>query len=314
MQYIARRIAVPKRNAKIDIICMGCIHHGARNCDEKQAAFWYEKALKDPYTFIILGGDLVDGITEKDKRYFNGELATWCHDSRLGDTIIDRQYNYGLKKWRPLAEKGKILWMHAGNHEWALIRHCDRNLTREWARELKVPYAGLEAFSWLTIEHGPERHRGIRGQTHPSSTSVSFYTTHGSGSGQTTGAIMNRVERMTYNWDADVCLMWHLHRAMAMRRRQGTGSRPRRVDGKERVTPKFRDKVAAICGTFLQSHQEGVTGYGELKNFPPIASGPVVIHIKPEDCISRGKEPRSYYTRIWASEAVRVTNDEDLGD
>ena len=311
MQYIARRIQVPKRNPEIKIVAMGCIHHGAANCDEKLASFWYKKALEDPYTFIILGGDLVDGISEKDPRYFNGELARWCHDRKWGDTIIDRQYNYALQKWAPLAEKGKILWLHAGNHEWALIRHCDRNLSREWARELKIPYAGLEAFTWLTIEHGKKVERGYANRkAYPSSTSVSFYTTHGSGSGQTTGAIANRVERMTYHWDADVCLMWHLHRRIALPRRVGAGSRPRMVDGKERVVPKFRDRVAAICGTFLRSHQPDITGYGELKNYPPIAPGPVVIHIKPEDTIYRKDEPRSYTTRIWASEAVMVGNED----
>lgn len=295
MEFINRRIQATTSRAETKIVALGCVHHGAAGCDEKLAAFWYNRILNSPDTYCILGGDLVDSISEKDKRYDEGEVARWCFDRQYGGTLIDRQFNYALDKWWPLAKAGKILWIHAGNHEWKLRSTASRDLTLDWARRLRVPYAGLSALSNLFIETKGGTKRG------GSSIRVTFYTTHGSGGAQTNGAVMNKVASMLDQYDVDVALMWHLHKRMHIARRAIGITQP---DKKQTSDRKIRDRLAAVCGTFLDGHIKDTTGYGELKGYSPIVPGPPVVHIKmdygpPDDNGKRGN-----FTRIWISDAI----------
>ena len=297
MELITRRIKATSSRAEVKIVTLGCMHHGAAGCDEKLADFWYKRILDSPDTFCILGGDLVDSIFERDKRYLEEEVAPWCFGNKWGGTLIDRQYNYALAKWRPLAEAGKILWIHAGNHEWKLKTQASRDLTLDWARALTsyakdagfpaVPYAGLSALSNLFIESAG------------SSIRVKFFTTHGGGGAQSTGSVINRADSMLNSYDVDVALMWHLHRKQHVEQPllgiTETGKRT------------VRSRIAAVCGTFLDGNIDGVTGYGELKQYRPSALGPLVVHIKRTHMAGSHREDekaKSNFIRLWISDAV----------
>lgn len=302
MEFIQRRVRASSSRAETKVVAMGCIHHGAAGCDERLADFWYQWILKRPDTYVILGGDLVDSIYEKDKRYLDEEVAPWCFGKKWGGTLIDRQYNYALAKWRPLAEAGKILWIHAGNHEWKLKTQASRDLTLDWSRTLSeyaqakghapVPYAGLSALSNLTIDAGKIGSK--------SSFMVKFFTTHGGGGAQSTGSVINKADGMLNSYKVDVALMWHLHRKQHVEQPLiGITDAGKRT---------VANRIAAVCGTFLDGHIEGVTGYGELKQYRPSSLGPQVIHLKrevmPRDPAEGGKQ-RSYI-RIWISDAVET--------
>lgn len=302
MEFIQRRVKSSTSRSETKIVAMGCIHHGAAGCDEKLADFWYQWILKRPDAFVILGGDLVDAIYEKDRRYLDEEVAQWCFGKKWGGTLIDRQYNYALAKWRPLAEAGKILWIHAGNHEWKLKTQASRDLTLDWSRALSeyatakghapIPYAGLSALSNLTVDAGKGAAFTVR-----------FFTTHGGGGAQTTGSVINKADSMLNSYAVDVALMWHLHRKQHVEQPLiGITD-----NGKRTV----HNRIAAVCGTFLDGNVEGITGYGELKQYRPSALGPQVIHLKRE-CLPRedGGKQRSYI-RIWISDAVE-SHEEDV--
>lgn len=299
MELLNRHIKLSSRGAEIKVACLGCIHHGHSACNERLADFWYRRILNAPDTYCILGGDLVDSIFERDKRYCEQEVARWCRDRKWGGTLIDRQFRYALEKWRPLAEAGKILWLHEGNHEQELRLRASRDLALDWCRELKIPYAGYQAHTNLICHYGKPR----RGTT-SLSFRVTFFTTHGSGSAQTDGAVMNKVASLMNDYDADISIMWHLHRRMhILKRSEGIGEP--RVN-----TPPIirnRDRLAAICGTFLD-RRVGITNYGERKGFKPIVPGPSVIHIKYEPAPSawQRQHGRAYApgTRIWISDAI----------
>ena len=284
MEIVHREVKLSRRHSELKIVAMGCVHHGAAGCDDKLAQFWYDKILQEPDTYAIFGGDMVDGIHEKDKRFTHQECAKWCFDGALGGTVIDRQYRYALKKWRPLAEKGKILWLHAGNHEELLWhRFGAPDLTRNWAWELKIPYAGYSALSSLTIHSAGNRQTRHR---------VTFYSTHGSGSASTNGAAERRVKKLMDAYAADVYLMWHVHRRVTTAARRIGLTQQR--DGA--VKMREYDRIGAACGTFLNSHMEGITGYGELAGYEPVIPGPVIVHIK--------EGANADQLRIWASTAV----------
>jgi hypothetical protein len=296
MELITQKITIPTVRTEVKIVCMGCVHHGAAGCNETLADFWYNRILTTPNTFVILGGDMVDAIHEKDKRYAEQEVAPWClgtgaNRKRWGGTVIDRQYNYGVEKWKPLADAGKILWIHKGNHEEKLVTTASRDLTLDWSRALGVPFAGLAALSNLFITPANDK-RGMAGYR------VSFFTTHGGGSAQTDGAVLNKAMGMLRDYDVDVALMWHVHKkAHATKTMLGVSATGRRT---------VRDRIGAVCGTFLDGHIPGVTGYAELKGYGPTPLGPQVIHIKREvQARPKGDAGRGTgYTRIWLSDAI----------
>ncbi len=310
MELINRTISIPTPQTEVKIVAMGCIHHGHAGCNERLAQFWYDKILRTRDTYCILGGDLVDSIFEKDKRYSSNEVAQWCKDAKWnnadgsGGTLMDRQFNYALAKWRPLAEAGKILWMHEGNHEQEIRLRASRDMTREWAYRLNVPYAGYSAHVNLIVRIGKAYPSKRRPKVAATAYRVKFYTTHGSGSAQTHGAKMNKVAAMMDAYDADVSLMWHLHDRMhRLKRSEGIGE-PR---GGLPPVIRNRDRLAAMCGTFLD-RKRGVTNYGERKGFAPIVPGPSVIHLRrdpaPNERMRKAKPSYAPGTRIWISDAI----------
>ncbi len=310
MQLVNREIVVSGRGAEVKIVALGCIHHGAAGCREDLADFWYKRVLAQKDTFCILGGDLVDSIFERDKRYMAEEVAAWCRKrANANKELIDAQYEYALEKWKPLAAAGKILWLHTGNHELTLKRYHSRNLPAAWSQALGVPYAGYAALSNLIVRYRRPNKSLSTGYR------VSFYTTHGAGSAQSDGAVMNAISRMLDRYDVDVALMWHLHRRMAIAKRRMGLSRPGR-NSRSRVVARFqpRDSVAAICGTFLDGHIQGVLGYGETKGYPPVTPGPIVVHFKmhwPHYGENRKIPDVAPYLRIWISEAVMENRGDD---
>jgi hypothetical protein len=305
LEFINQEVKVASIRDEVRIVAMGCIHHGAAGCDEKLADFWYNYVLNTPNAYCVLGGDLVDSIHERDKRYLDEEVAPWCFGKRWGGTLIDRQYHYALAKWKPLAEAGKILWIHSGNHEHKLKTQASRDLTLDWSRELTkmseaaghraVPYAGLSALTNLIVR--PDRANG-------GSYRLSFFTQHGGGGAVSDGGIINKASSMLTAYDVDVALMWHVHRQMHLRVPMWSITDTGRLSRRERI--------GAVCGTFLSGHTEGVASYAELKGYKPQSLGPLVIHFKREVQNRTKAEPNraTGYTRLWVSDAVRSAEEE----
>lgn len=306
MHLITREIRIPSHTTEIRIVPLGCTHMGAYGCQQDKVDWWLRYVYERENTYCILLGDLVDSIHEKDKRYNEDEVADWCigtkaNRHRWGNTLIDRQFKFALERFRPLAERGKILWIHAGNHEHKLVTTASRDLTRDWARSLDVPYAGLAALSQLIIRTGD----GRKGSSNSGVKRLTFFTTHGGGAAQSNGGVINRVASMLNGYDVDVALMAHLHRSMHVRQVMHSIT----ANGRRKV----RERVAAVCGTFLDGHCEGANSYAELKGYNPVALGPPVVHIKRRlrSRVSKGDpDGTTDYTNLWVSDSTRSVDDE----
>jgi len=178
-------------------------------------------------------------------------------------------------------------------------------LTLDWSRELskisvkagfgEVPYAGLSALSNLFI----------RDRKKNSSYRLTFFSNHGGGGAQSDGGIINKAMSMLRVYDVDVALMWHVHR----KAHQGSPMWSLTDNGK-RVR---RERLAAVCGTFLNGHTEGVGSYAELKGYLPQLLGPLVVHIKREISRAPKSDPKrsTHYTRIFVSDAVTTEGQEE---
>jgi hypothetical protein len=100
---------------------------------------------------------------------------------------------------------------------------------------------------------------------------------HGWGGGsRTQGADITKFSNDVKFWEADLFLYGHVHKKQ-------TDKIPR---GEINNAGKFitRPKTMAICGTFLKTYSKGPTPtYSEIKGYPMVEIGGVVITITPND-------------------------------
>jgi hypothetical protein len=229
------------------------VHYGADACDERAFASFLKDS--DENTYFIGGGDILDSIHVTDKRYRKSG------DTTKGDAVIDEQIKGALSYLMPYRKR--ILGLAAGNHEDVILKRSGTDPTMRMCSKLEVPYLGFSGLFRITFSE-----KGGRGR------SVVIRYHHGWGGGSRTGgATITKYEKDMRYWDADIYLYGHDHQ--------------RKVD----ETPRLglsgsrlisRGQWLCVCGNFLKTYVPGSTTYSEIKGYPPVPIGGVVIEIKPE--------------------------------
>ena len=207
----------------------------------------------------------MDCITSKDKRWSGNGLANWVERSN----IVDSQKRKCAELFDPLKEQGQLIAIGTGNHEETIHVKYDDDVIRNLCRDMKVPYAGYQAFIQL---------RFIRADkvTH----SLIIHSWHGAGAAQTEGARLMRLMRLVNDVEADIYLMGHLH-AMTAHTPDRLVLRNGRV--------KSIKLAATICGSWVKTYNqpdEGVVqdpSYGEEKGYKPSRIGMPIIRIEPDN-------------------------------
>lgn len=173
--------------------------------------------IDEPNRFTFYGGDMLDAITPKDKR--------WQRESVVENSLEQQKSNFykATKKLTKAHKKlkantknhtGKILWGLAGNHE-----YNNREIDQVWIKNffegldgeddydkglagLGVDYMGSRAMIGLEIQY---KGKPLRRWT--------ILSVHGFGGGQNA---YTPLQNLKFNHDADVYLMGHLHQKMSM--------------------------------------------------------------------------------------------------
>lgn len=224
-----------------------------------------ECANRGKFGLALGGGDWMDCITSKDKRWNGNGLADWVKKSNIVKSQIDRC----KEVFNPLKEQGQLIGIGTGNHEELIHRLHDDDVTRNLCDEMKVPYAGYQSFIVLRFV------RAHRIMSH-----LTIHMWHGSGSAQTEGARLMRLVRLVNDIEADIYLMGHLH---AM-----TSHTPDRLicrNGKI-VSIKL---AATICGSWVKTYNQPDEGqiqdptYGEERGYKPSRIGMPIIKIIPDN-------------------------------
>lgn len=245
----------------ITIVPMGDLHLGNLNADLeyfKRLVKWI--ANKDN-CYTILLGDMVDSINPSDPRYDHSMI-----DHKF--PTVDVQTNEIKKILKPLADKGKIIGIHEGNHENSSQRYNYFNPTLDMCKDFKVPFLGYTALTKLRFERTTST--GTRGHH----ASLIIYSNHGQGGGISMGAKANKLRQYAGYVDADIYLMAHHHVLMAFRDVQLTLSPQNKL--------VERKRVYACTGCFQRSIGKGKTSFLERKGFPPSKVGVVKIMIHPD--------------------------------
>ena len=160
----------------------------------------------------------------------NGDLLEFP-DKNVGDSV----YNYvknpqsALDMLYDLLEpvKDKIIGMHQGNHEQRIMKKNGIDITHMLAKQLGVPYLKYSAYTKIIVNGIP----------------YIIWSTHGNSGAKKPLSKMRVIENLSYQHDADVYIMGHVHAANARKFNYGY------VNSKNEACVKH--KYLVLAGHFL---------------------------------------------------------------
>lgn len=232
------------------LVPFGDLHLGSINCNKDLVQTTVDYILEKDYRHTIFMGDLAENATK-----VSVGLGVYEEDMHLRE-----QLQYLKKIMTPLAEQGKILGIHQGNHEFRSSCILGLDPMEILAEMLGVPYLQHQGYTVLTVN---------KQKYH-------IMTYHGTGGGSTSGGKVNAAEKgFKVNPTCDIYLSGHTHAKSA----HETVSME--INEENKIIPRRQYFVA--CGSFLNYFG----GYAEMKLLPPSAIGaPLVDFYGNEKCIS----------------------------
>lgn len=242
---------------------IGDTHVGARNCAEDKLRVLVDIIAADPNARWFGGGDLCDNVILPDtKRFDPTVLPTWMLDHRDADDVAEALQDIaGAQKQRlfdilePI--KDKCLGLIEGNHEYAIMKHHNRDFMKELCQHFDAP--NLTDCAFVRLRFNGKFRSGSRSEV------VRMFITHGYGGGRTTGAETNRLYRLAADKEVDIVLCGHSH-SFALHPPIPMLSVPCRGDLPENAATRY--KYAANWGSLVYTYQSGPSTYASRANYP----------------------------------------------
>jgi len=158
MKLNVKRLRVKKGKKYTEVLFFGDWHYGHPTAVSDKAIANLKYCL-DNDVYVITMGDLVECSIKSSI----GNVYEQLHDPQ-------NQMDYIREILRPLAERGLILNMYNGNHEYRIEKETSLKITQNIARELKVPYGGYAGWNLLRV--GNQNYKvygthGSSGSKHP---------------------------------------------------------------------------------------------------------------------------------------------------
>jgi UDP-2,3-diacylglucosamine pyrophosphatase LpxH len=248
---------------EVTLIPVGDLHLSSRACAERHIDRLIQYIMKKEDCYMIGVGDYSDLIIRQDIKRFMGS----CGKRELNDVLdsaLNEQRNIVIKKFKPLADAGKILGLGEGNHEYDIKKYHSFDVMQDICSALKVPYLGTSYFYKLILK----RKKGSTCRN------VVIWGHHGFGQGgYTIGGAINKRARMFQHYDADIIIMGHDH--------QKFGTRMIRLGIDDANPPNIIHKpvIVGATGSYLKTAIKGDTTYSERKGYPPTDLGVIKITI-----------------------------------
>lgn len=181
------------------IVIMSDLHIGHRShLKEKLEKAIDEIAIMNP-EFVIVNGDLIDGITIKDKRFTPKAMHPDFSDFDNIDDIIIRQCDVAIEYLEQLQRLGIKVYVLEGNHEASIRKYASVFSPYNYICN-KIETQNIGYYGYFDVVFGEQRY-GIVAQ-------------HGSGGGGTTdGYSANKVGKLARTFDCDLYTIGHIHRS-----------------------------------------------------------------------------------------------------
>jgi hypothetical protein len=267
VEIIDHEVQYKKPSEKFYIIGLGDIHLGSAGCDRErlQEIIDYIKVTKN--CFWIGMGDYAECINPADPRFDPRSVDKELKVEDLSD-LVSKQYQIVKKLLNPI--KDRCIALLSGNHEELIRLKYYRDIALDLARDLKTSYLGYCGFIRLHFR------RHIPGSFYHGETYLIFVA-HGTGNARTSGAKINRIERLAEGFLADIVMIAHEHKKIIAPPILGL-TVP--LKGEKKLIEKKR--LAIMTGGFLKGYVQGATSYIERKMYSPSDLGCVKIIVEPE--------------------------------
>jgi predicted phosphodiesterase len=177
------------------------VHFDSTHCDRAMLKAHLDEA-KDTGAGIISVGDWFDAMQSKqDPRHTKGDIRPEYKKGNYFDAIVDDSIAY-LEPYRD-----SIVGLGDGNHETAVSKKVETDLTGRLARGLGVPRLGYSGFVQFRFQRAKTGGR----------TTVNMYYHHGSGGGGImTKGTLRVVRQASWLPDAHILVSGHIHERWEM--------------------------------------------------------------------------------------------------
>lgn len=242
------RFEIPqtKNGEKFEILPIGCIHAGQPNFARKFFEDTLRWAEKQENVYVLGMGDMMDA-THPSIKFFDISNI----DKEL--MTMEEQFYYIEKQFSKLAEMGRIIGLHEGNHDNRIVPNTGFNWVGLMCKDLKVKYLGHLALTRLAFNK------------HAHMTYWDILSTHGHFRGTTPAGKLTKMLRLPDSFNADIFLHGDTHEVL-------TYEHPvKYLNNKGHL--ETRNVIFALTGSFLDTYREGHKSYGEAKNYQGIKTG-----------------------------------------
>ena len=262
------------RDAKYEffLYVLGDLHIGASNCAEDKIRKLVKRIADNPNAFWIGGGDVPDAVILNDSKRFDPSiLPDWMLEHQGADNIrknlqdmVRAQEGRVYELLDPIRDK--CLGLIEGNHEYSIMKHHNRDLSRHMCEHFNCPDLTDCAFIRFRFHNGNK------------TSIVKMFVSHGHGGGRSSGAEPNILYRLAADKDCDIVMKGHshtfcIHPPIPLLTIPETGNL-----GKD---PEVYEKYAANWGSTLYTYQSGPSTYASRANFPVRPMYTVETRIRP---------------------------------
>jgi len=236
--------AITKEKKKY-LIPFGDIHIGSPYVNLTKIEEWV-KWMVDNNAWCIGMGDWAEAAT----RY---SVGAGVYEQTM---TIDDQIKYLHNLFEPLAEKGLLLGIIEGNHEFRTFKEVGVNISKQLARLLHVPYMGYGSFARLVVNN--------YGYT--------VFATHGSTGSALPHTKMKSCIDLARIYAADLYLMGHVHELADY------SYKIKHLDVRNKKVIQLK-KHFVLTGAYVE--YEG--SYAQMKNLVPTRTGSPRIRLSGEE-------------------------------
>lgn len=252
------------RSSEIELVPIGDVHLGVKNCDLAEVKRVVKYVEKTPNCYWLGMGDYLECIKHTDKR-FDSICVPKRYLENL-DIIVQLQLEDFMELFKPILtpaqEGGKCIGIHRGNHENTVRKEHGEDVVRRLCNDFSLKDLWFKAITRLVFERTG------------SSRSFDIHSMHGHGGGRKPGSNVNMMSELPKDFISSVHLMGHVHKLNFGHEVQ-LGS-PQNI-----IALKAYEMVWAITGSFFRTYMEGSTSYGEQADYPPTVIGVPKITFTP---------------------------------
>ena len=182
------RMKVPNHTNHVKVVLLGDVHYGHNDCNKEYFAKVLTWLFVNKEVYVIIMGDMVETSIKDSRGLFDQE------------NFSNSQIYKMIEMLRPIADEGRLLGMHIGNHEQRIKNSTGLDITELMALMLKVPYFKYGVAHKFILTQGEKEEI------------YTMYTTHGKSRAQYSHTKMNACLKLpSIVDDAEVYAMGHVH-------------------------------------------------------------------------------------------------------